>query len=699
MENKHFQIPVGEETIDIDFSNWAEQANGSVLARMGNTAVLVTAVMGKEDREGIDFFPLLVSYEEKYYAAGKIYGSRFVRRETRPSEEAILTGRVIDRTIRPLFSPFMRRDVQIVVTCLSIDDKHDPDIVSIIATSLALGVSDIPWNGPVSAVRIGWAKELGFLINPTYSQRENLSLEIIIAGPNAEINMLDGKGKEVPEDIIKEMFRLGEKEIQKLNVQQMKIIEDMGKPKTEVVLHQFDPILEKEARSFLKDKLETAIYVKGKQDREERLASLEKELDEYLRDKKLTDDVLVNEDLLFQEMINQVVHKNVIEKERRPDGRKLDEVRPLDMKIDLFPRLHGSALFERGATHILSIVTLGSPEDALLVQGMEITGEKRFMHQYNFPAYSAGEVKPSRGPGRREIGHGALGEKALRPMIPPKDQFPYTIRIVSEVLSSNGSTSQGSICASSLALMAAGVPIKKHVAGIAMGLMSDEEGHYKLLTDIQGPEDHHGDMDFKVAGTEEGVNAIQMDVKVRGVSAELLSEALDRSRQARLFILDKMKQTIPAPKKELSPYAPRIFTLKINPDQIGSLIGPGGKMIQQITKDSGAEISVEDDGQVFVTASDKDSADKAMTQIRNVTKTFTQGEIVEGKVIQIRKFGAIIDLGNHKEGLLHISELAPRRVEKVEDVVHLGETLKLKIIKVESNGHISLSLKDVASKH
>ena len=697
MESKHFQIPVGKENIEIDFSNWAEQTNGSVLARMGETAVLVTAVMGKDDRKDIDFFPLLVNYEERYYAAGKIYGSRFVRRESRPSENAILTGRVIDRTIRPLFSQMMRRDVQVVITCLSIDEKNDPDVLSIIATSLALGTSDIPWNGPVAAIRIGWSKEKGLIIDPSYEERESLTGEMIIAGPNGEINMLDGKGNEIPDDIVKKMFRLGQETIEKINTQQMNIIADVGKPKTEVVLHQFDPELEKEMDLFLADKLEKAIYVKGKQDRADRLSVLHKELDEHLRDKGFTDDVLLNEDLLFEEFINRVVHKNVIEKSLRPDGRKLDEVRPLHMQIDLFPRLHGSALFERGPTHILSVVTLGSPKDALLVQGMEITGEKRFMHQYNFPAYSAGEIKPSRGPGRREIGHGALGEKALRPMIPTKEQFPYTIRVVSEVLSSNGSTSQGSICASSLALMAAGVPIKKHVAGIAMGLMSNDQGNYKLLTDIQGPEDHHGDMDFKVAGTKDGVNAIQMDVKVRGVSADLLSEALDRSHQARLFILDKMEKTITVPRKELSSYAPRIFTLKINPDQIGSLIGPGGKMIQQITKDSGADISVEEDGQVFVTADDKESADKAIAQIKGATKTFTQGELVEGKVIQIRKFGAIIDLGNHKEGLLHISELSPHRVGKVEDVVHVGEVLKLKIIKIEGNGKISLSLKDVPS--
>jgi len=695
MQDKHFQLQVGEKKIDLLFSNWAEQANGSVLATMGDTSVLVATVMGKEDREGIDFFPLLVNYEEKYYAAGKIYGSRYLRRESRPSETAILTSRVIDRTIRPLFSPLMRRDVQVVATCVSIDEKNDPDILSIIASSLALATSDIPWKGPVSAVRVGWSKEKGFIINPTYQERETLSLKLVIAGPNKEINMLDGEGEEVPEEIIKKAFALGEKEIENINQQQEKIIKEIGKEKENVIVHQIDPLLKKEVESFLKGKLEKAIYEKGKQEREEKLATLKKELDEYLKGKDFSEKVLESEDLLFEEMINQVVHKNILEKEKRPDGRKLDEVRPLSMKVDLFPRLHGSALFERGATHILSVVTLGSPTDVLTMQGMEVSGEKRFMHHYNFPGYSSGEVAPVRSPGRREIGHGALGEKALRPLIPAKEQFPYTIRVVSEVLSSNGSTSQGSICASSLALMAAGVPLERHVAGIAMGLMSDETGKYKILTDIQGPEDHHGDMDFKVAGTRKGVTAIQMDIKVKGVTSQLLDEALDRARKARIFILDNMEKVISSPRKELSPYAPRIYTLQIKPDKIGELIGPGGKVIQQITRDTGADIDIQEDGQVFVTASDKESADKALLQIKGITKSFSPGEIVEGKVVQIRDFGAIVDLGHHKEGLLHISELAPYHVNKVEDVVHKGEILKVKIKRVEDNGKISLSLKDL----
>ncbi len=693
MEDKHFQLQIEGKNIDLVFSDWTEQANGSVLAKMGDTAVLVTAVMGEEDREGINFFPLLVNYEEKYYAAGKIYGSRFVRRESRPSETAILTSRVIDRTIRPLFSPLMRRDVQIVATCLSIDEENDPDVISIIAASIALGTSNIPWQGPVSAVRIGWSKNEGFIVNPTYEQREKLALEMIVAGPDGEINMLDGKGNEIPEDIVKQALVLAQGIIQKINNQQKVIIEKIGKKKEEVVVHQFNTDIQKEMRAFLGGKLEEAIYQTGKQDREKSLALLEQSLYQHLKEKGFTDDSLQETDLIFQEEINQIVHRNVIEKERRPDGRKLDEVRPLKMQIDLFSRLHGSALFERGVTHILSVVTLGSPEDVLTMQGMETSGEKRFMHHYNFPGYSAGEVAPPRSPGRREIGHGALGEKALRPLIPPKEEFPYTIRVVSEVLSSNGSTSQGAICASSLALMAAGVPIKRHIAGIAMGLMSNDTGKYKILTDIQGPEDHHGDMDFKVAGTREGVTAIQMDVKVKGVTPQLLSEALDKAQAARFLILDKMEQTIASPRPELSPYAPRIYTIHIQPDKIGELIGPGGKVIQQITRDTGVDIDIQEDGTVFVTAPDKESADKALSQIKGITKNITSGEILEGKVVQIREFGAIIDLGHHKEGLLHISELAPYHVRRVEDVVHKGETLQVRVKKAEPNGRISLTLK------
>lgn len=696
MVNKTYELPFGDKTLKVEFSNLAEQSNGSVLVKLGETWVMANAVMGKNDRLELDFFPLLVDYEEKYYAAGKIYGSRFIRRESRPTDIAILTGRLIDRTIRPLFPSKMRREVQVVVTCLSIDEENDPDILGIIAASLALGVSDIPFNGPVSAFRIGWSEELGFIINPTYSQRENLKLEIVVSGPENKINMLEGGAKEVKEEIIKQALEIAQKEIEKLNEEQKKIIKEIGKEKQKVVLQEIDENFYQEIENFLKERFEKALSGKSKMERMEEAKIIEEELNKYLAEKEISEDLKKQVPLIWQDVLNKVLHQLILEKEIRPDGRKIDEIRPIEMKIDLFERLHGSALFMRGLTHVLSVVTLGGPQDALIVQGMEITGEKRFIHHYNFPGYSSGEIAPLRGPGRREIGHGALAERALSAVIPSQEEFPYTIRVVSEVLSSNGSTSMASTCASSLALMAAGVPIKRHVAGIALGLIIDkEQKNYKILTDIQGPEDHYGDMDFKVAGTFEGVTALQMDMKVEGVSPSILSEALEQAKKAREFILNKMYQVIDAPRKELSPYAPRVLVIKIKPEKIGDLIGPGGRVIQSIIQKLGVQIDIKEDGSVFVTSSKKENAEKAIEEIKEITKDFVEGEIVKGKVTQIREFGAIVDLGHHKEGLLHISELAPYRVNRVEDIVRSGDELNVKIKKIEQNGKISLSLKDL----
>lgn len=696
MISKKYELKFGNQNLEIEFSNLAEQANGSVLVKLGETCVLANAVMGANDRLDLDFFPLLVDYEEKYYAAGKIYGSRFIRRESRPTEIAILTGRLIDRTIRPLFPDKMRRDVQVVVTCLSIDEENDPDILGIIAASLALGVSDIPFNGPVSAFRLGWSEETGFIINPTYSQRENLKMEVVVSGPENKINMLEGGAKEVKEEIFKQSLIIAQKEIEKLNEEQKKIIKEVGKEKQKVVLQEIDPAFQLEVQNFLKDKLAQALYSSEKKERLEELKKIEEELNEYLKTKEYSEDLLKQVSLIWHEELNKALHQNILEKEIRPDGRKLDEIRPIEIKIDVLKRLHGSALFMRGLTHAFSVVTLGAPGDALLIQGMEITGEKRFIHHYNFPGYSSGEVAPLRGPGRREIGHGALAERALTPVIPSQDEFPYTIRVVSEILSSNGSTSMASTCASSLALMAAGVPIKSHVAGIAMGLIIDEkQNNYKILTDIQGPEDHYGDMDFKVAGTASGITALQMDMKVEGVMPFVLSEALDKAKKAREFILEKMNSVIDKPREDLSPFAPRVLMIKIKPERIGDLIGPGGKVIQSITQNLGVQIDIKDDGTVFVTSPDKEKAELAIEEIKGITKDFIEGEIVKGKISQIKEFGAIVDLGHHREGLLHISELAPFRVNRVEDVVKSGEELKLKIKKIEQNGKISLSLKDV----
>ncbi len=699
MEKKEYQLKIGDKIISVEFSNLAEQSNGSVIVRMGDTVVLASAVMGKADRMDLDYFPLMVNYEEKYYAAGKIYGSRFLRRESRPSDSAILTSRLIDRTIRPLFPANMRRDVQIVITCLSIDEENDPDILGIIAASLALDTSNIPWQGPIAAVRINWSEKTGFIINPTYKQREEASLNMVVSGPDNVINMLEAESKEVPEDIVKEAIKIAQKEIQNLNKELSSIIIKEGSPKQDIILKEYDKNIKEEVRNFLKNKLESAIYVVDKNERENNLFLLKEELIEHLKNKDYAEESLIDAKSILEEEIDEVVHKNILEKEKRPDLRKLDEIRSLEVAIDILPRPHGSALFMRGKTHVLSVVTLGAPSDVLLLQGMEISGEKRFLHHYNFPAYSSGEIAPLRGPGRREIGHGALGEKAILPMIPSQEEFPYTIRVVSEILSSNGSTSMAATCASSLALMASGVPIKEHIAGIAMGLIMDKNNQYKILTDIQGFEDHYGDMDFKAAGTKDGITVLQIDVKIKGVGSKILEEILDKAKDARLFILEKMNKVISESRKDLSPFAPRIFILKIKQEQIGNLIGPGGKIINKIIEDTGAAIDINDDGTVFVTASDEEKAQSAISRIKEVTKEFLTGELVQGTVSEIRDFGAIINLGGRKEGLLHISELASRHVAKVEDVVHVGDTLKLKIKKVEPNGKISLSLKDASDKN
>ena len=695
MEKKKYQLSVGNKTIELEFSNLAELANGSVMAKIGETVILTNVVMGNQDRNDLDFFPLLVDYEEKYYAAGKIYGSRFIRRESRPSEIAILLARLIDRTIRPLFPALMRRDVQVVATCLSIDEEHDPDVLGIISSSLALGTSDIPWQGPVSAVRIGWSEKTGFLVNPTYEERKDLVLDMVVSGPDKEINMLEAGANEAKEEIVTQALEIAQKEIASLNEQQQKIIQEIGKTKTEVLIKTVEETLNQDIQNYLTDKLEPIVYSQDKKEKEIQMTELKEGLINFLKEKQYTEEQLKDVDYLLEDEIDKLVHKNILEQEKRPDLRRLDEIRPLEMAIDILPRTHGSALFMRGITHALSVVTLGSPADVLTLQGMEFTGEKRFMHHYNFPGYSSGEIAPLRGPGRREIGHGALGERALLPMIPTKDEFPYTVRVVSEIMSSNGSTSMAATCASSLALMAAGVPIKEQVAGIAMGLMSDGKANNKILTDIQGPEDHYGDMDCKVAGTKNGITALQMDLKIKGITPQLLAETLEKAKTARLLILDKMNQIINQPRKELSPFAPRIFTLQIKPEKIGELIGPGGKVIQAITQATGVNIDIEEDGTVFVTAEDQEKANLAIQEIQEVVKDIAEGDIINGKVTQIKDFGAFVDLGHRKEGLLHISELAPYRVNKVEDIVHQGEEIKVKVKKIEANGKISLSLKDV----
>lgn len=700
MEKKKYLLECDNKTITLEFSRLAEQTNGSVITKMGETVILANVVMSKEDKPEIDYFPLLVDYEEKYYAVGKIYGSRFVRRETRPSEIAILTGRLIDRVIRPLFPKNLRREVQLVITCLSIDEENDPDILGIIAASAALATSDIPWNGPIAGIRIGWAENTGFIINPSYKEREGLALDLIVGGTKEKINMLEAGAKEVPEEIILEAVQIAQKEISKLISAQEKIFSELlPKPKIDISTKEIDSQLIAEVKNFLKDKLETAFFVPDKKSRQNNLRDLEILLLNHFQEKNYQNE-LTEIKFIFHEEINALLENSILEKEKRPDNRHLEEIRPIEAIIDILPRTHGSALFVRGTTQALSVVTLGAPGDTLTLQGMEITGEKRFIHHYNFPAYSVGEIGPLRGPGRREIGHGALAEKALMSLIPPKETFPYTIRVVSEILSSNGSTSMASVCASSLALMAAGVPLKEPVAGIAMGLITGkssaaEKEKYKILTDIQGPEDQYGKMDCKVAGTKNGITALQMDVKIEGITPEILKDILSQAKKARLEILEKMNAVISQPRKNLSPFAPRILTLHIKPEKIGEVIGPGGKIINQIISETGVTIDIEQNGDIFITANDENMAKAAIEKITEIVREFLEGDIVEGEISQIKDFGAIVKLGTHKEGLLHISELAPWHVEKVDDIIKSGEKVKLKIKRIEPNGKISLSLKDI----
>ena len=696
LKNQQFTAEIKGKTIVFEISKLAEQANAAVLGRCGGTSVLVTVVMGKKDRE-IDYFPLTVDYEERFYAAGKIIGSRFVRREGRPSEAAILSGRMIDRTIRPFFDQRLRRDVQIVITVLSYDEENDPDFIALISASTALAISDIPWNGPVAGVRIGKLKdENNILVNPANSELrgDKFSFDAFVAGNENKINMIEFGGDQVIEEEVANGFEEAHREIKKIVEFQKNIVKSVGRKKSETLLIEPDLELKKKIREFLKDKLETAVYAENKSEQQTNLEELKNKLAEHLAAEGLENPEGV--DALFEEEVDALVHKNILASEKRPDGRKLDEIRPLHAETGLFERLHGSALFIRGGTQALGVVTLAPPGAEQLIETMEISYKRRFMLHYNFPPYSTGEVGRLGGAGRREIGHGSLAEKAVRSIIPSQDEFPYTIRVVSEILASNGSSSMATVCASSMALMDAGVPIKKAVAGIAMGLIIDKSGeNYKILTDIQGPEDHYGDMDCKVAGTTDGVTAMQMDVKIEGVAVATLKEILSRAKKARLEILNFMSGAIAAPRPQVSSYAPVVLVSEISPEQIGEVIGPGGKMINAIIARTGVHtIDIEQTGKVFVAAAEAEKAKAAVAEIKAITREFRPGEIVEGEVIKILDFGAIVDLGGGKDGMIHVSELKSGYVEKVEDVLKIGDKVRAKIIRSE-NGRIGLSLKDL----
>lgn len=699
MKFREFSFELAGKTIVIKKSELAGQANGSVIAQYGETVVLATAVISKNQRVGIDFFPLMVDFEEKYYAAGKIGGSRFVKRETRASENAILTARLIDRTLRPLFNQATRNDVQVIVTALSVDQENDPDILSVLAASAALATSDIPWNGPVAGVRIGRNPDGILIVNPTYEEMKGSDLDLVITGTKDRINMIEAGAKEISEETMLEACALAQTQIGKLVDFQKEIIQAIGLPKMEISAEATDEELLIAVKEFLNGTLEQALYIKDKKEREGKMEELKKSLTAHIEEKYPDNQKKTkNAAHIYEEEIDRVVHENIIKLEKRPDGRATDELRELDCSTAILPRTHGSGLFMRGETQILSILTLGSPGDKQIIDGMEISEMKRFMHHYNFPPYSVGEVKPMRGPSRRDIGHGALAERAMESLIPDQKDFPYTIRLVSETLSSNGSSSMASVCASILAMMDGGVPIKKMAGGIAMGLMSDKEGNYKVLTDIQGPEDHYGDMDLKVAGTEDGITALQMDVKIEGATINILKDAFAQAKKARLEIIAKMKLTIEKPRQDLSIYAPRIITLQINPDRIKDVIGPGGKIINEIINETGVSIDIEDDGQIFITSAKADAVQKAVEWIKNITREAKVGEIFQGIVKRIMDFGAFVEIFPGTEGLVHISKLSDQRVARVEDVVHVGDMISVKLMEIDDRGRLSLSMKDATKK-
>jgi polyribonucleotide nucleotidyltransferase len=689
-----FKIKIGDEEIICKIENLAEQANGSCFLQIGESEVLSTAVISNYELKQ-DFFPLTVEYEERYYAAGKIRGPRYIKRETRPSDEAICNARLIDRAIRPLFPKELKREVQVINTVLSWDGKYDPDTLALFASSIALMISDIPWNGPLAVLRIGKIGDK-FILNPTYEEREKASLDIVMSGVKREkilLNMIEARGQEAREEDVVEAFEFAKPFFEKLIEFQEEIRKKIGKEKIKIEEKKIDEDLKKEILENFGEKIKESVFGKEKKERIEAIGDLKEEIKNFVSQKfpEKIDEAME----IFEKERRRVLRETIIEKEIRPDGRKLDEIREISCQVGILPRTHGSGLFCRGQTKSLSIVTLGAPGDVQLLEGMEITGKKRFLHHYNFPPYCSGEIRPIKGPGRREIGHGVLVEKALLPLIPPFEQFPYTIRVVSEILSSNGSTSMAAVSSSSLALMDAGIPIKKAAAGISIGLITNEKGNYKILTDIQGPEDQLGDMDFKVAGTRDGITAIQMDVKIDGIDEKILKEALERAKKARLEILEKMEKVIKKPREELSPFAPRVLTLEINPNKIREVIGPGGSRINEIIEECGVSIDIEPDGKIYVTGEREEAAKKAVAWIKNITREIKVGEVFQGKVKRILNFGALVEIFPGQEGLIHISQLAPWRVKRVEDVVKVGEIVPVKVISIDELGRINLSLKAV----
>ncbi|MCM3672996.1 MULTISPECIES: polyribonucleotide nucleotidyltransferase [Peribacillus] len=690
-QEKHtYSFDWAGRNITVEIGQLAKQANGAVLVRYGETAVLSTATASKEPRN-VDFFPLTVNYEERLYAVGKIPGG-FIKREGRPSERAILASRLIDRPIRPLFADGFRNDVQIISMVMSVDQDCSTEMAAMLGSSLALSVSDIPFEGPIAGVVVGRINN-EFIINPTVDQLAKSDINLTVAGTKDAINMVEAGANEVPEETMLEAIMFGHDEIKKIIAFQEKIVAEIGKEKMQVTLYQVDAELEAEVKGLCGADLNKAVQVQEKHAREDAIKEVkDRVLAHY--EEETDEEKLKQIKEILNKLVKSEVRRLITEEKVRPDGRNPDEIRPLSSEVTILPRTHGSGLFTRGQTQALSICTLGALGDVQILDGLGTEESKRFMHHYNFPHFSVGETGPIRGAGRREIGHGALGERALEPVIPNDKDFPYTIRLVSEVLESNGSTSQASICASTLAMMDAGVPLKAPVAGIAMGLVKTGE-HYTILTDIQGMEDHLGDMDFKVAGTSKGVTALQMDIKIEGLSREILEEALLQAKHGRMHILESMMSTINQPREQLSKYAPKIVTMSINPDKIRDVIGPSGKHINKIIEETGVKIDIEQDGTVFISSTDEPMIQKAKKIIEDIVREVVVGELYLGKVKRIEKFGAFVEIFNGKDGLVHISELAEERVGKVEDVVSLGDELLVKVTEIDKQGRVNLSRKAV----
>ena len=688
---------MGDKEITVEINGLADQANGSAVVRYGDTMVLTTAVMAKKEKPDMGFFPLMVDYEEKYYAAGKIKGPRYIKRETRPSDEAVCNARQIDRSIRPLFDDRLKNEVQTIATVLSWDAQNEPDIISLFGISTALMVSDIPWQGPTASVRVGYING-NYVLNPTYEQREANEIDVVFAGVERDgeilANMIEGSFNEIREEVILGAFAFAKPHIKQLLDFQNKIAGACGKPKAKLPDNTNEK-LERELRDFIGSDLKNALYQLEKSARGQAMEAVKSKLEEYAAESYADDaEKLKLAKKFYEKEIDRVLHETVMETGKRPDGRTPEQLRALSAKVGVIPRAHGSGLFQRGETKALSVATLGAPGDQQLLDGMEITGKKRFLHHYNFPPYSCGEVRFLRAPGRREIGHGMLAEKTLLPLIPSVEDFPYTIRVASEIVSSNGSTSMAALSAASLALMDAGVPIKSHATGISMGMIVKDKKNYKILTDIQGPEDHHGDMDFKVAGTRNGVNAVQMDVKIDGITEEMMAKVLEQARIARGQLLDTLEKALPQPRPELSPYAPRIIIIKISPEKIREVIGPGGKIINEIIEQTGVLIDIEEDGTIFITAEKPEAGQKAAEWIQNITREIKVGETFQGKVKRIMNFGAFVEILPGQEGMIHISKLSDHRVNKVEDVVQIGDMVSVQVIEIDGQGRINLSLKN-----